>query len=108
MTINTEKAIREARRFEAGKALLSNPSYEFLDHPATPGQFSILKDGEYAYGVLVSETETLCSCPEFAKTFDFCKHTFAAEAILQEEAQVARLEELHKYDEVFTDYPVFA
>lgn len=103
MTINTDKAIREARRFEAGKALLSNPSYQFLDHPATPGQFSILKDGEYAYGVLVNETETLCSCPEFAKTFDFCKHTFAAKTLLEalEDAQTAHLEDLHKYDEVF-------
>ncbi len=90
--MNPETTVRLATRYTAGLALLSNPAYEFLPDPNITGQFAVTKDGEFAYGVLVSETETLCSCPEFKKRFDFCKHTFAAAEILRNEALVEAYE----------------
>jgi hypothetical protein len=78
--MKTETMIRSAIRLESAQGLLANPGYEF-DRFAT--FFIIRIEGEAKYSVEIEGMN--CTCMDFHKFGDFCKHTIACDILLTQE-----------------------
>ena len=86
-----ETMMKSALRLERGIALLSNPSYTFEPFAAVPGLFYVEKASGENY--LTNVPKATCTCPDFLKEQTVCKHYFACEELLQQEAQCANAPE---------------
>lgn len=84
--MNAEQTSRLARRYEGALLILSNPSYIFTPFQTNPKAFYVEKEECTIY--TVSVTNCYCSCPDFEKHRDFCKHLLAAEELLMRNSQM--------------------
>lgn len=85
--MNTETILRSAKRYESAQALLSNPEYRFVKGFSN---YHVLVNEERKYKVdMLTET---CTCPDFQRHGDFCKHSMAVGLIKEQEAQIAQAE----------------
>ena len=91
--INPEKAVFEARRFEAGKALLADPAYTLVPFFTDENSFHLYK-GDTLYDVVEVDGGYTCTCPDFQKNLLPCKHIYAVQLTIKnrEECQIASLE----------------
>lgn len=80
----TESMMRSALRLERGIALLTNPAYKFKKWDIQSESFFVHNGKGDCYMVSVKLWE--CSCEDFGKHKEGCKHLYACEELLRNEA----------------------
>lgn len=85
-TQKTETIIRSARRFESAIAILNDANYEFKQWTENPLCFTVFNGRGDCYFTLTDLKR--CTCEDFQKHGDFCKHLFACEELLEQQAQI--------------------
>lgn len=91
MNRQTQETIRtQAARYSAGIALLSNPSYKFNEWHLESGSFFVHNGKGDCYKT--SSVLVECSCPDFEKSKQPCKHIHAVEELMKQKAQIAQAE----------------
>lgn len=110
--MNATKTIREARTWEKALAIIPElkKAGEYYTYSQAPGVYGIYKRSystaaDTSYLINLNGEKATCTCPDFEKHKDYCKHTMALEAVLEEEAreeaQVAEYEASEKLAELF-------
>ena len=91
MNRQTQETLRrEAARYTAGIALLSNPSYKFNEWHLESGSFFVHNGKGDCYKT--SSVLVECSCPDFQKNQIACKHIHAVAELMEQKAQMKQAE----------------
>lgn len=85
--MNTETILRSAKRYESAQALLSNPEYRFVRGFSN---YHVLVNEERKYKVDMLTSQ--CTCPDYQRHGDFCKHSMAVGLLQEQEAQLKAAE----------------
>jgi uncharacterized Zn finger protein len=109
--MNATDLIRQARTWEKAQqiALSLQTGAEYAAYQQVPGIYGIYKKSystaaDTSYLVNMNLTTPTCTCPDFEKHGDYCKHVWAMQINLdeqaREEAQVAEYEAFQKLNEL--------
>ena len=83
-----EQMMASALRYTRGLALLSNPAYSFETIENCPTAFMVTKTGkEMKYYITLVANQT-CTCEDFQRTKKACKHLYACEELVEQQAQI--------------------
>jgi len=89
-----EEMMASALRYQRGLELLSNPDYTFTKFNTCETSFYVERpEGDATVIYIVSVATWSCSCPDYARNKQSCKHLHACEELLKQEAQCANAPE---------------
>jgi hypothetical protein len=89
---NAAEALRLAKCWEKAQAM-SRQGYRFAERPSAPGFYSIIKPGEDVMAYIVHPETSTCTCPDWEKHGDYCKHVLFVREELADAQRVLEYEQ---------------